>query len=238
MKLPKTLYHSIINYLLPQRCFSCAELSQDSDGFCPQCWRDLNFITSPLCYSCGRQFTLNIEEGQVCLACIKSPPSYDMARSLIKFDENSKGLVHALKYYDKTILARKFAQMMSVKFSKELKDADIIVPVPMHKLKRLLRMYNQAGVLAVELGKALDIDVAQDVLIKKKWTRPQTLLSRKARLTNVAGSIAIKNHDMIGGKNVILVDDVMTTGTTVGFCARELKKAGAARVVVVCIACT
>jgi competence protein ComFC len=229
---------SIIDYILPQRCFSCSELSQDSGGFCGKCWHELDFITSPLCLVCGRKFTLDLEENQTCLSCIKSPPKYDKARALFKFDENSKSLVHAFKYYDKTILGRKFAEMINARYSAEIMDADLIVPVPMHKLKRLLRMYNQAGVLALELGKAAKKMVVQDILVKTKWTKPQTLMSYKARLKNISGSISIKNELAVKGKNVILVDDVLTTGTTVSLCAHELKKAGAKSVTVISIAAT
>jgi competence protein ComFC len=229
---------TIIDYILPQRCFSCSELSQDSGGFCGKCWSDLDFITSPLCMVCGRKFALDLEHNQTCLACIKEQPSYDNARALFKFDESSKGLIHAFKYYDKTILARKFAQMMKARYSNEMIGADLIVPVPMHKLKRLMRMYNQAGILALELGKAIQKPVLQDILVKKKWTSPQTLMSYKARLKNISGSIAVKNKHTVTGKKVILVDDVMTTGTTVSLCASELKKAGAISVFVACVAST
>jgi len=228
----------ILDYILPQRCFSCSELSQDSGGFCGKCWSDLDFITDPLCEVCGRKFTLDLEHNQTCLACIKSRPSYDNARAIFKFDDNSKNLIHAFKYYDKTILARKFAEMMSARYSNQMIDADLIVPVPMHKIKRLMRMYNQAGILALELSRAIQKPIAQDVLVKRKWTSPQTLLSYKARLKNISGSILVKNEHAIRGKKIILVDDVMTTGTTVSLCSSELKKAGAAAVFVACIAST
>ncbi len=217
---------------------SCAELTQDSGGFCSKCWQEFEFVTKPYCKSCGRNFSLNIANDQVCLGCIKTPPEYDMARSLFKFNATSKKVVHAFKYYDKTILAQSFAQMLYSKYTEEISGADLVIPVPMHKLKRLMRMYNQAALLANAIGICANKSVTFDVLIKKKWTKPQTLLPRKTRLVNLAGSIGITNAHKVEGRNIILVDDVMTTGSTVSLCSKLLKKAGAKNILVLCIAAT
>ena len=115
-------------------------------------------------------------------------------------------------------------------------DADYIIPVPMHKWKRLFRLYNQAQILASEIGKELGVKMLPDVLMKTKHTKSQTGLSKKQRQENLKGSIAVEGS--IKGKKIILVDDVMTTGSTVDLCAAKLKKAGAKEVVVVCIART
>jgi competence protein ComFC len=99
-------------------------------------------------------------------------------------------------------------------------------------------MYNQAALLATEIGKCTNKPVVFDVLRKIKWIKPQTLLSRSSRLTNVAGSIAVSKASSIVGRNIILVDDVMTTGSTVSVCMKLIKKAGAKMVIVLCIAAT
>lgn len=215
---------------------SCAALTQDKGGFCSTCWKEIEFITNPICISCGRNFTLNITEGYTCLGCIANPPTYDMARALFKFGAVSKNVIHAFKYYDKTILAKHFADMLCTRYAKEISDADAIVPVPMHKLKRLMRMYNQAAVLASAISSNIKKPTYFDVLYKTKWTKPQTLLPRKTRMININGSIDVRNIHYIKDKNVILIDDVMTTGSTVSLCSKLLKKAGAKKVVVLCIA--
>ncbi len=234
----KKIYHHIINYLLPKRCLSCSSLTQDANSFCGNCWKNLNFINSPFCKCCGREFALDLSEQQECLKCISHPPSFDKARALFKFDEHSKHIIHAFKYYDKTILAKSFAEMLSSRYSYDIAESDIIVPVPMHRFKRLFRMYNPAQILAQELHLAINLPIQMNVLVKTKWTKPQTTLSRKARLKNIAGSIKIENLSKIKGKKVILIDDVITTGTTVSLCSRLLKKAGAKEVVVLSIAAT
>lgn len=232
------IYKYFIDYILPNRCMSCASLTQDEGGFCAICWKEIEFIGSPICISCGRNFTLNTTEGYTCLGCIASPPNYDMARALFKFGAVSKNIIHAFKYYDKTILAKHFADMLCAKYSQEIYDADVVIPVPMHKIKRLIRMYNQAAVLASAVGAKIKKPIYFDVLQKTKWTKPQTLLSRKTRMTNVNGSIDIRNIHYIKDKNIILIDDVMTTGSTASLCSRLLKRAGAKKVVVLCIAST
>lgn len=217
---------------------SCATLTQDGGGFCNLCWQEMEFITHPMCISCGRNFTLNITDGYACLGCISNPPYYDMARALFKFGAVSKKVIHAFKYYDKTILAKHFADMLCNRYSKEIYDADVIIPVPMHKFKRLMRMYNQAAVLASAVGINIKKPIYFDVLQKTKWTKPQTLLPRKTRMSNINGSIEVKNIHHVKDKNIILIDDVMTTGTTVSLCSKLLKKAGARKVVVLCISST
>ena len=234
----RSLYKNIIDYILPTRCFSCASLVQGESGFCSQCWQSFNFISKPFCGCCGRSFTINLDHQAMCGNCIKSPPSYDMARSLFKFDETTKKLIHSFKYYDQTILGTKFARMLVARYGRELDGADLIIPVPMHKLKRLLRMYNQAGVLAVAIGKETGKRVEQGLLKKTKWTKPQTYLQRAQRLKNIAGSISLVDASVVDGKKVILVDDVITTGTTLNACARILKKAGAKAVIAISIAST
>lgn len=232
------IYHNIIDYLLPKRCLACANLTQEANSVCGSCFKDLNFIAAPFCACCGREFALDLPGNQKCLSCIEKAPSFDRSRSLFKFDEYSKKIIHSFKYYDKTILARYFADMLVARYQSELTGSDVIVPVPMHRFKRLFRMYNPAGELASAIGKVIDLPIYNDILVKTKWTRAQTSLSRKGRAENIKGSLALKNIDQIKNKRIILVDDVITTGATIGLCARLLKKAGAKEVVVLSIAAT
>lgn len=227
----------IINYIYPSRCISCSELIQETGGFCGSCWQKLNFITKPYCRICSFKFSFDPGEGNdICLKCINSWPSYDFARSLLIFDEDSKKLIHALKYYDNTAIASVFAKIMVKMYKDIISDADYIIPVPMHKWKRLFRLYNQAQILGAEIAKELNIRMFPDLLIKTKHTKSQTGLSKKNRQMNLRGSVQVTQS--IEGKKVILVDDVMTTGSTVNLCADKLKKAGAEKVIVVCIART
>ena len=210
---------------------------QETGGFCGTCWSELNFITTPYCRICCFEFSFDPGQGNdICLKCNTTPPSYNLARSVLRFDEHSKKLIHALKYHDSTFIAANFAKIIVNMHRDVISDADFIIPVPMHKWKRLTRLYNQAQILAYEIGKEVGVKMLPDVLMKTKHTKSQTGLSKKQRQENLKGSFAIEGS--VKGKKIILVDDVMTTGSTVDLCAAKLKKAGAREVVVVCIART
>lgn len=229
---------SIIDYLFPPRCYSCYELNVVVDGFCGECWTKFNFISRPYCVVCGTMFNICVLEDQVCAKCLTWQPHYDKSRSLMKFDEYSKHVVHAFKYYDKTNLAKTFSKLICNRYISEIKDVDVVIPVPMHKLKRLFRMYNHAHLLALEISKTINKPLCWNVLIKSKWTKSQTTLTKAQRLKNLAGSITLKLPEIIKNKKVLLVDDVKTTGATINKCSKILKQGGASEVYVVTIAMT
>jgi ComF family protein len=156
---------------------------------------------------------------------------------MLKFDDQSKKTIHRLKYYDRTGIAKSFAKSLYSIYRKEIDSFDFLIPVPMHRLKRMLRFYNQAFVLAKEISLMSNKPILSDVLLKTKWTKPQASLSQKARNQNLKGSFEIQNATKIQGKKIILVDDVATTGSTAKACAQELKQY-ASEVFVLCIAFT
>lgn len=232
------IYSAVVNYLFPPRCLSCYELNTLENGFCADCWSKLDFISKPYCITCGYALSVHVLENQVCAKCSTWPPHYDKLRSIMKFNEYSKLLIHAFKYYDKTNLAKVFAQLICNRYGSEIADVDIIIPVPMHKLKRLFRMYNQSYLLALEISKIISKPLYYDLLVKSKWTKSQTSLSRSKRKKNLAGSISLKSPELAKGKKVLLVDDVKTTGATIDLCSKILKKAKAKNVYVITIAMT
>ena len=180
----KLLTH-ILNYIYPPRCISCSELMQETGGFCGTCWSELNFITTPYCRICCFEFSFDPGQGNdICLKCNTTPPSYNLARSVLRFDEHSKKLIHALKYHDSTFIAANFAKIIVNMHRDVISDADFIIPVPMHKWKRLTRLYNQAQILAYEIGKEVGVKMLPDVLMKTKHTKSQTGLSKKQRQEN------------------------------------------------------
>ncbi len=231
-------FKAIIDYILPPRCYSCREFIAGADGFCHDCWNKLNFISAPYCSVCGCTLSIPSFEDITCGKCIAEPPKYKIARSLLKFDEHSKKLMHDFKYYDQTELASFFSKLLHQRYKEEIANADLIIPVPMNKLKRLFRMYNQAHILAQALSKLTKKPVLANALVKTKWTKSQTSLSKKQRETNLRSSLKFNNKHNIKHKNIILIDDVMTTGSTIKECAKLLKYAGANNIYVVTIART
>ena len=181
------------------------------------------------------KFAFTVEEEAICAKCISNRPKYDIARSLLSFDEHSKKLIYGFKYNDKTGYAKLFAHLTLQRYSPELMDTDIIAPVPMHRFKRLYRYYNPPQLLATELQKRLDKLMIADLLIKTKWTKPQTYLSKNKREKNLAGSIKANTKYNIKQKNILLIDDVHTTGTTANYCSSILKRCGAKSVKLVTV---
>jgi ComF family protein len=230
------LINNLINYALPYRCSLCNELTTSTQAICGYCWNKLNFISKPYCNICGMKFELSIHENAICGKCIAINPHYELARSILKFDQYSKNLIYAFKYNDKTNHAKLFAKLIRAKYQEDFSNIDFVAPVPMHRLKRIYRYYNQSQLLAQEIANLMDYKVIPDLLIKTKMTKPQASLSKKKREKNLQGSIIYNPKYDINQKKILLVDDVYTTGSTVSLCCRLLKKNGASTVKVSTIA--
>lgn len=215
-----------------------------------------NFIVPPICLCCGKHMIDN--EIYICKECFlkmeKISPSFDIikytfrennfvdyAASLFLFKENSpiQTLVHGLKYSQMRNIGRFFGRMIGFEISKRIRDNfDCIVPVPLHISKKRERTYNQSDFISKGISETLNIHVMNKCLNRVKFTQTQTKLNRRERKDNVRGAFSIKSKytDKIPGKNIILVDDVITTGSTVLECARILKEECAGKVMVCSIA--
>ncbi|MFK8039943.1 MAG: ComF family protein [Rickettsiaceae bacterium] len=217
----------IINYILPPRCLFCFDFTTYDDGFCGSCFSKFDFITKPYCLICGFRFTVNYDQDLLCGRCSSNPPDFDKLRSLYKFDEYSKKIIHNFKYHDKTGLAKIFAKLFYNRYKDEFHDIDIVIFVPMHWLKRLFRMYNQSHLLAREIANKLNKPLVSSLLNKTNFTKSQTFLSKVQREQNIKNSIRYNNKYDVRGMHILLVDDVTTTRTTINECSKILKKAGA-----------
>ncbi|RYE06359.1 MAG: ComF family protein [Rickettsiaceae bacterium] len=228
----------IRDYIFPSTCLSCATPVLDNNKFCSICWYQLDFIAKPYCEICGRKFEISSLEGFTCSRCMQDPPTYDKARFLLKFDVHSKKIIHKFKYQDKLEIADTFANMIYDRYTVDFLNIDLVVPVPMNRFKRLFRMYNQTEILAKKIAKISNKQLYLDLLIKNKWTKSQTFLSKEARKNNIIGTIKINNKYNVKNRNILLIDDVLTTGTTVKYCSSIIRRAGAATIFVLAIAAT
>ncbi len=224
----------------PPRCPSC-RLNVTADGnFCPDCFRQLRMISAPMCNCCGIPFVVMIEADAKCPECLDTPPEFSKARSVMVYDAISAPLVSAIKFHDQWASIGRHAHMMTATGSSLLKDADILIPVPLHWRRLMKRKFNQSALLAHGISKTSGVPVSHTVLKRAIYTKPQMRLDRKERLANVKHAFAA--HDYVGeqvkGKIVVLVDDVVTTGATANACAMVLKKAGAKEVRVLSLART
>jgi ComF family protein len=172
----------------------------------------------------------------VCGDCAREPPTWQQARAVLRYDKNSRRLLLAFKHGDHTHSAAAFGQWMHRAGSEVLTGADLLVPVPLHWTRLFQRRYNQASLLAHAVRAAGGPEVAADWLVRRRRTPAQGHLGPAARERNVEGVFAMRAHRNVVGKHVVIIDDVMTTGATVGECARVLKRAGAASIGVLTLA--
>ena len=232
----------LLDLLLPPRCLGCGEIVGAQGALCPRCWAGLTFIAPPLCDGCGLPFeTAGPDPGNatlVCGACAARPPGFRKARAALVYDDASRALVLPFKHADRTHAAVAYGAWMARAGRDLLAEADLVAPVPLHPLRLFLRRYNQAALLAHAVGRAAGVEVAPDLLIRRRRTRSQGGLSRTQRAKNVSGAFRVhpRRADLVRGRAVVLVDDVFTTGATAEECARALRTAGAARVDVLALA--
>jgi ComF family protein len=222
--------------ILPPRCPVTQEIVDYQGTLSPAAWVSLNFIAAPYCKSCGVPLELDLGKETQCLPCMDSPPVYDRARAALVYDEQSKGLILGFKHGDQTHTVVNFVPWLRQAGVQMLDECDILIPVPLHRWRLLQRRYNQAALMAMALGRATRKAVWADGLVRTRSTPIQGHLNRTERARNVAQAFAVNPKREVQGKNILLIDDVYTTGATVSECAKALKKAGAARVDVLTLA--
>lgn len=201
-------------------------------GLPGEAWNRLVFLEAPVCDGCGAPYDYDPGPGVRCAACMARPLAFDRARAACLYDEHSRDLVLKLKHADRTDLAPILARWLLRSARDLLADADLIVPVPLHRWRLLSRRYNQAAEIARPLGVLSRVAVLPDALARVRRTESQGGKSAGGRRRNVAGAFAVPpgRRGRIQGRRVLLVDDVLTTGATAHACARALKAAGAAAV--------
>lgn len=172
----------------------------------------------------------------MCGACAAELNHFDESYVLFKYNDSSKSIIHKLKYNDKPHIAKYLSKLIANNLDANIKDRyDFIIPVPLHPKRLRKRFFNQSALIAQHLGEATGICFRANLLEKKRYDVPQMTLSKEMRLKNVKGSFKVNDDfkDKIKGKNIVLVDDVYTTGATLNECCKVLKKAGCENVMVI-----
>jgi len=229
----------LADLLYPRQCFGCgASAPQDFRYFCWDCWADIQPLEPPFCHRCGDPVSGAVEHEFVCYACSATPPFFTFARSSTRYAGLVRDALRHLKYEQALWLAPDLAQLLTATVRSEYhKEAfDVVVPVPLHAMRRRERGFNQSGLLAQALAQQLESTFMPRVLKRIRPTISQTNLTARDRLSNVSGVFQVKKSRAIVDRKVLLVDDVMTTGATVNACAKELKKHGATSVHVITVA--
>lgn len=228
------LGRALLGLAFPAQCAACGQAVAEGDTFCPECRARVELINGPVCRCCGRPLAEEAGEG-LCRQCAARPPAYDQARSLALHRGPLARVVREFKYRRRYVrgaaLAGFWARRAPVDW---LAGVELLVPVPLHPRRLLWRGFNQALVLARPLARCLGLRVEPGLLRRRRHTRPQVGLDAAQRRANVEGAFSLGRSAAarVAGRRVLLVDDVFTTGATVEECARVLREAGAARVMV------
>lgn len=229
-------YTATLDLLFPPLCLKCEVPVQQDQALCADCWKALRFIAPPCCACCGLPFDLPVEEGTLCGACLEKTSNLSALRSALVYDDASRDIILRFKNGDRQHPARALAQWMQRAGAALLAEADVIVPVPLHRWRLLRRTYNQSAMLARALADLSCRPLAPDLLQRVRATEKQKDKNRKERALNVRGAFAFDESYDVRGLKVLLIDDVLTSGATLEECARVLLSAGAARVTALTLA--
>ena len=217
-----------VDLLYPPQCGGC---SVQGARWCPKCASSLDWIEPPVCVVCGQPQ----EREQICSQCQAAPPVWDHLRSVARYGGQLRNAIHALKYRRDLGMGESLSRHLIDLYRTLNWKVDLIVSVPLDLARMQERGYNQVSLLAIPLGLSFGIAYRPKALRKVRQTPRQVTLSAEQRRTNMEGAFLAEPED-VQGKRVLLVDDVITTGTTLQACCQALRLAGARDIFVLTLA--
>ena len=233
-----------LNTVFPPVCIICDAPVGGANSLCIECWKNIAFVSDPVCDQCGKPLEYHPDfaekERMLCFECIAVPSGVYQSRAVMIYGDTSKKLILLLKHGDRIHLAKILAPLMVSAGRDLLNASDIIIPVPLHTSRLLYRRYNQASMLAKHVGKLTTTPVLFNTLKRIKNTHPQGSMSKADRDKNILNAFHIAASDKfrIRNRNIVLIDDVRTTGSTSEECAKVLLENGAKKVTLLTLART
>ena len=221
--------------LFPRRCPVCGEIvSPPGWQVCRGCFPKLPFVEPPVCMKCGK--SLEDAAEAYCSDCASREKSFEYGVALLHYDDIMRRAVSQIKYNNRREYIRPFAKMFWMRWGRTIAEmeADCLVPVPLHKARYRKRGFNQAELLARELGALSGIPVRTDILFRERKTEAQKELTPDQRIRNLQKAFRA-DPEKTDVSSVILVDDIYTTGSTAEACTRALKEAGVRKVYTACL---
>ena len=229
-------FRHLLDFLIPPLCPICKKRVLTPHGLCSECFSKIHFIERPYCHKCGRPFEFDIPEETHCANCCQKDPTFEKARSAFVYDSFSNKLILPFKHGDRLELTPLLTNLLYRAGLDIFDEIDAVVAVPLHRYRFMKRKYNQAEVLAKSLSKKIDKPYLPSVIIRKRATKSQGHMKTAARKKNVAGAFKVKNHVLIKNKNILIIDDVFTTGATLNECTKVLRRNGAQHIFILTLA--
>ncbi|MEM9732132.1 MAG: ComF family protein [Pseudomonadota bacterium] len=228
----RRLFHQTGDFLLPPTCLACDTTVSRQGSLCPKCWQEARFIEKPFCAVLGSPFAYDLGEGALSARAIAERPRFNAARAVMLYEDVARRLVLGLKFSHRTDLAPWMAKLMVRAADGLLADNPLIVPVPLHTSRMVMRRFNQAAELARAIAREEGLTYAPEMLVRTRATKQQVRLGRRERANNVSGAFQVPKgqRPWLKGRKIVLVDDVFTTGATLEACTRALLRSGAAQV--------
>ena len=214
---------SLLELLYPQTCYFCGEISKRP--ICDKCKKEILYVKEPRCKKCGKP--VRYVEQEFCTDCKNHMVEFEQGRSVWLHKGPVAWSVYQFKYKNRRVYAEFYAEDLVRLYGKKIKEwgIEVIVPVPLHWRKRRIRGYNQAEVLAKLLGRKLGIPVNTKAIRRIRYTNPQKELNPKDRKKNLMRAFCTTKK-WKRQANVLVIDDIYTTGNTIDAVAKELKKNG------------
>jgi ComF family protein len=236
--LLKQAFSPLVDLIYPPRCPTCGDAVGEHGGLCLSCWSKLVIPGEPCCASCQRPFGQDtMADGSLCAVCLANPPRHDGISAATLYNDTSRKLVLAFKHGKKIALASLLAKLVLGRLP-ELAGDWLVVPVPLHARRLWVRGFNQSALLAREIARARRKTLLVDGLIRCRPTPSLGGLGRKERARVLSGSIEANpaRKHVLKGAQILLVDDVVTSGATSDACVRALRNGGAKVVRIACFA--
>jgi ComF family protein len=225
-----------IHLIYPPQCIACGALVASDFGLCPECWRDTPFIAGLVCTQCGTPLPGDAAAGEevLCDDCLVLARPWKAGRAAVLYGGKAKDLVLALKHGDRMDIARPVADWMLRAGREIVVPGMLVAPVPLYWRRLFSRRYNQAALLSGRIARVAKLDHCPDLIQRVRQTQSQDGRTREGRFENIAGAFHLHPRRAVTGRDVLLVDDVMTSGATLA-AAAEVCLGGGARSVSVLV---